>query len=370
VLLYLGALVASKRSTLLVYKLVAVFVLLQLVLNAGWLLGINPLPNRHAAARNYLDMCHGSLGSQSWEAYIMICLLFFALAMVRHLPKSKYRLWAWLLVPISLIQFKFTFTNHAVPYLVAVGGVYLWMISDNIIQFFRKSMFYIVLGVALVGVTKLAQSSVYKSGSSENMSYPFSKENLQSRWGKFLHAPKIDLTNKLVVQWRTLHPWDWTMGMGAGNGTSTVGMSRVSPGAFELLQEYYLTVSGQQERQGNSVMEDPSSGVLSIWSEIGVLGVVLFYGLYLAFHVYRLVRRKAYPYVYQRILAEAFVPSMLVYMMSSFLVDTFYSDFWQATIWIWAGLVYRPLANDEVIANVVVDKNKKQLSQQTLFEVR
>jgi hypothetical protein len=52
------------------------------------------------------------------------------------------------------------------------------------------------------------------------------------------------------------------------------------------------------------------------------------------------------------------------------LVDKFYSDFWQATIWIWAGLVYRPLANDEVIANVVVDKNKKQLSQQTLFEVR
>ncbi|MDZ8117327.1 hypothetical protein [Pontiella agarivorans] len=321
------------------------FLFVQIALNAGWKLGVNLLPNKHAFVGNFQDMDHGSLDSAQWVGYAMIWILILFLAMARHLQK-KWRYLAYFGALISIIQFRYTFTNHAYLYLILCVGCFIVVISRNFGSIFRHAS---VVGLVLIAFYTLSES--FDTASQENYGARtnFSKENLIFRFNKFVHAPKMQLIHKVSVEWVETNPSRWIIGMGAGNGTSSVGMARVSPGAYELLADYYLTQTGVDERHGQSIMESTYSGLVSLWSEVGIVGYLLFQILCLIpfLRVWKLVRRGSYWNRYQRILAESFVPAMLLYFISSFLTDAYYLDFWIVTMWTWAGLVYDPLPRED-----------------------
>ena len=348
VILLLAYTCRSERNILVFIKTSAVFLLLQVVLNIGWIIGINPLPNRHAWVRNMSDICHGSIGRADWLAYASIALVFLFITTARYFPKGRLRTLSILLTVVAAIQFRFTFTNHALPYIVGCAGIYILMISRTIGSFVR----YVVTGLVLVLILTFMAQAVKSSAvgvGGENISELFSKRNLDHRWRNFVRAPKMNLIKTVTLDWQHTHPRRWLIGLGPGNGTSTVGMTRVSPGAYELLADFYLTQTGEEERRGNSLLESTYSGLTAIWSEIGIIGYILFNALHwlLFFRVFRLVRQKRYTNLYQRILAEAFVPALFLFIISSFLNDLFWSDFWQVTIWVWAGFVFDPIPEIE-----------------------
>ena len=86
------------------------------------------------------------------------------------------------------------------------------------------------------------------------------------------------------------------------------------------------------------------SGVLAIWSELGPLGLLLYFGfhLYALFRIAKAVRGKAYSDPTQRILAEAFPPVMAMIILLNIITDYLYLAFFTGGLWIWAACVWTP----------------------------
>lgn len=330
------------------------FFLLQLVLNMGWKLRVNPLPNEHAMVGNYLDMFHGSIGGANWVAYLSISFFFLWISIIRTWPGTSWRRIAILLFPLGLIQFRFCYTNHAYLYMLPCIAIYIAVISRKISVMFKWLTIFSIIGIGTIGIQSFSGGASGKYVEQESLSQQLSGQNLQKRWDKFLTAPKMQLVETVTKSWITSHPQRWLIGMGPGNGTSAVGMTRVSPGAYELLAPFYLTTSGNEELLGNSIMQSTYSGLVSIWSETGIVGyiVFLYLHLYVLLRIIKLLWNEAYSSRNQRILAETFVPTMVLYLISSLLLDTLHMDFWLVPIWVMAGFVWTPLKADNVASEL------------------
>ena len=363
-LMYLAYECRSEKSMRLFVLIFIVFLCIQVVLNMGWIAGVNPLPNLHAMQRNYRDMCHGTLNSAQWLGYVMIWLVFLFISLGRHLPSGGWKRAGYFFAFVAGIQFMFTYTNHAYLYLAGCAGCYLLIIARNRRQLFKYVMLLSIFAVVAFSAGQLASSKIYSYEEHDDFGQIFSVRNLQNRYDKFVYAPKMQLIRKVTVDWRKTSPEEWFVGMGIGNGTSAIGMTRVSPGAYELLAEYYLTATGQQERYGNSIMESTHSGLVTLWSEVGVVGFLLYQALSLMvlFRIWKNLKHKVYHNVYQLILAEAFVPAMVLYIISSFLTDAYFLDAW-LLIWIWAGFVLSPIdVPDGLEEDVVNDVPESSLT--------
>lgn len=341
----------SEKTMKYVWNLAAGFIVVQVLLNLGWIAGVNPLPNKHAMVGNYSDVCHGTLLSAQWVAYMMIWLIFLFISFGRYALSRQRKRIAYLLASIAFVQFQFTFTNHAYLYLILCAGIYLVVIARSANDFLKKLVFISLFASIAITVGILAQRSIYDKNQSSavQVSSVFSKQNLTARYDRFVRAPKMQLINKVTLRWARTEPFQWLIGLGVGNGTSAIGMTRVSPGAFELLAEHYLTQTGREQRAGSSIMESTYSGLVSLWSEIGALGYLIYQGMcfLVAFRVWKNLRRKRYTSIPQKILAESFIPAMLMYFISSFLTDAYYLDAWTVTLWAWAGLVFTPIRVDD-----------------------
>lgn len=88
------------------------------------------------------------------------------------------------------------------------------------------------------------------------------------------------------------------------------------------------------------------SGILSIWSELGVVGYMLYMGLYISLiiHVVSKLRRNQYTEPVQLVLAEGFVMAGLLFLMVSFIADIFWAKYFAGALWIWAAMVWDPVA--------------------------
>jgi hypothetical protein len=338
----------TEKVVRFVFKFAVIYFFIQIILNIGWIAGVNPLPNIHARARNYSDMCHGTLDSAQWLGYVFIWLFFLFVTVARHMPKGSRRGVYYILALAAFIQFQFTFTNHAYLYLLICAAVYMALLSKTLFSLLKvvPAIFICILIAFLVG--QGVKSNVYTVEQSDNLSTIYSASNLKYRYDRFLHAPKMQLINRVTVNWLRTSPQKWLVGLGVGNGTSAIGMSRISPGAYELLADYYLTQTGRNERVGNSILESTTSGLVSLWSEVGMLGFVFYHWMCVLVYirVWRNLRKGLYTSLYQQILAEAFIPAIVLYVLAAFLADPYYLDAWVVTMWAWAGLVFDPIAGE------------------------
>ena len=142
------------------------------------------------------------------------------------------------------------------------------------------------------------------------------------------------------------------LGAGPGNFGSAVGRTYLRPLAEKYIN-YVATATTSYEyitlSEGSSITGYPQAGVLALWSELGPLGCILYWGLhvYAMIWVVRNVRRKAYTSKYGQIFAESFVPVMGMWIALNFFDDFAFSAFLQGGIWIWAAMVWDPAPPDE-----------------------
>jgi len=319
--------------------------LIQFALNIGWRLGINPLQTQWTGIINTYDLAVGTFGSCAHVAYFMVAVLFLLFSALRL--GKKYTPWIILLLGIVALQWYITYTNHSYLIFVVLLPVYLIISKQSV----RVRMACILM--VILGAMAFSYLSAWDTGSATNITNSvetsLSGENLQHRWDKFICGPKMTLINRIAVQNTTKDPLLWVLGNGPGNGLSSVAMKNGSDFAWEYLGAYVANTESFNADQMTSISGSFYSGVLSIWSELGVAGYLLYNSLYFYVigRVARQMIRNQYRDVFQRMLAEGFVMAMLMFLVVSFLSDILWVLSFTVGLWIWAAMVWDPVEAEE-----------------------
>lgn len=317
--------------------------LVQFVLNIGWRFGINPLPNEWAGTANLADLAQGTFASCALVAYYMIVVIFLLLSIFRL--NEKHRGWILMLLGVAAVQWYMTYTNHSYVFFVLLLPVYL-LVSRASLRMRLGVVSMLLLGASIFAF--LSTSDTYRSsrvGGQSQLAETFDRRNLEDRWEHFVNGPKIELINRIAIQNAVRDPYLWLQGNGPGNGLSAVGMTRSTEFAWKYLGEFVSNTALYKGNQMTSISGNFYSGILSIWSELGVVGYLLYLGfyIYLMQHVVLILIRKKYPDQFQLVLAEGFVMAMLLFLMCSFLSDVFYIKCFTGGLCIWAALVWDPV---------------------------
>jgi hypothetical protein len=177
----------------------------------------------------------------------------------------------------------------------------------------------------------------------------FDQQNLERRWEKFTQGPKVELISRIAIQNAAQNPYLWLLGNGPGNGLSAIGMTKGSDFAWEYLGDFVQSTDMFKGRGMTSITGSFYSGILSVWSELGAVGYVLYMALYiqLLLHVVWGLSRNQYIEPIQQVMAEGFAMAMLLFIILSFLGDVFYAKYFAGGLWIWAAMVWDPVEPDE-----------------------
>jgi hypothetical protein len=322
----------SEKELPIFLKWIVVLFLLQVVLNTGWLLGISPLPTWIGG----VDFAIGSGLGANVVAYFCVAMLCILFAYLYYATSSMKRILGWVMVLVVVYQLYFTFTFHADIIAVACLGLQL-AISPRPLN--SKAAWVgrgALLALTILCVYAFLPASGFVKGS-------FSPKNLTQRWRNLVDGPK---GQSYINNFRYL-PSDLPLpiiGGGPGNVGSMVGRMHRRPLADRYFNWVDLSVVNSEVSLSGSIAGGPMTGVLAIWSELGPLGLLLYFGfhLYALFRVAKAVRKKAYSDPAQRILAEAFVPVIAMIIVLNILTDYLYLAFFNSGVWIWAACVWTP----------------------------
>lgn len=310
---------------------------LQLLLNLGWLAGINPLPNRFAGSE---DFAIGTLGICNLVAYLTASLMFLLLALFHNLPELKNKILVAFGTLAALIQLALTFTFHVLPPM----AVLLFFQTLYGVRMLRYKLAMLALaGFVVVGFYYIKSnprlSDKFGFPAEETMTVAM----FRGRWDQMWRGNKGQAYYNIFVRARHDLP-AWYLGAGPGNFASGIGMVHRSMMAEKYVNYIYLTYTGRLEMVGGSITQHVTTGFSAIYSEFGPPGFLLFFWLHAAaaWHVFRQLRRGAYRSPLRRALAEAFIPTMLLYLGLNLLSDFLSDTFLQVGVWLWAGLVWKP----------------------------
>jgi hypothetical protein len=332
-ILYYAYYFLSEKDLHTVLKTIVILFLLQVVLNTGWLLGVNPLPTWQFG----VDFAIGSGLGANVVAYYCVAMLCILFAYIYYAPTFVKRLLGWVMILVVIYQLYFTFTFHADMIAVVCLGLQL-VVSPRPL---RKKLEWIWRG-ALVGLVVLFVYAFLPA--SGLVKFVFSPAYLTLRWHGLLEGPKgQSYVNNLYYLPKEV-PLQPFIGAGPGNAGSMVARLHRRPLADRYFNWVVLSVDERQLSGSGSIINGPMTGVLAIWSELGPLGLLLYFGfhLYAFFRVAKAVRIKAYSDPTQRILAESFLPVMAMIIMLNILTDYLYLVFFTSGLWIWAACVWTP----------------------------
>lgn len=317
--------------------------LVQVTLNIGWRLNINPLPNEWKGTSNIADIMQGTFVSCAIVAYFMIIIIFLLLSALRL--DKKYRPWILLLLGIDVLQWYVTYTNHSYMLFVLLLPIYM-VISKASVRIRLITGIIVILGAAIfAGLSSVDTFRNREFGARSQLEDTFNSKNLQRRWERFTQGPKVEVINRIAIQNAAKNPYLWLLGNGPGNGLSAIGMAAGSPFAWEYLGAYVHDSLAYEGRDMSSSSGSFYSGILSIWSEVGMLGYVLYMGqyIYLILHVVLRLRRNRYAEPVQQVLAEGFVTATLLFLLASLLTDILWTKYFAGSLWIWAAMVWDPV---------------------------
>lgn len=321
--------------------------LLQVVLNLGWRLNVNPLPNEWKGTSNLADIMQGTFVSCALVSYLIIANTFLLLSALRL--DKKYRPLIFLLLSIFIIQWYLTYTNHSYVFFVLLLPIYMLVSKASVRMRLITGIIVIFGAIIFVGLSSVDTFRNAEFGARSQLEDNFNSKNLQRRWERFTQGPKVEVITRITVKNATEKPYLWLLGNGPGNGLSAIGLSAGSPFAWEYLGEFVHDTLIYGGRDMSSASGSFYSGILSIWSELGALGYVLYLGqyIYLILHVGLRLRRTRYTEPVQQVLAEGFVMAALLFLMASFLTDILWTKFFAGSLWIWAAMVWDPVAAEE-----------------------
>lgn len=323
-----------------------IILLMQLIPNIGWSLGINPMPNYFAGT---VDYSIGTLGSSTSVAYLSLACIYLTISIAFRKHVNPPLLAALLLVALlSVLQLYMTSTNHA--YILLSAGFFVFILIKTPRGLLNLTATLIVASLMLA-TPLLLNSKMAESSRLNDISFNLSYWNLKSRADAALVGPKGEVIRNILF----LAPDDMPapiIGAGPGNFSSSIGCYRQSLLAQKYINYLFFSVSRQKELAGGSIMQQLITGAGSIWGEIGPLGFALYFGLYVysIIRVFRQIRRDKYSNIWQEILATAYIPFAVNLLTVNFLTDIFYDDFLFGGLWIWTALVWTPA--DQMTQNI------------------
>lgn len=316
-----------------------------LIVNMGWFLRINPIYNKHLGT---VDFAKGTMGVCSSWAYFSILVFFIVLSIYRHSNSSLKKGWCLVFLAVVLVQFFLTYTNHA--YFIFAMMVPVYAVITN-----QRLRGYVALGllVAIVGMTLSSIGSSDRFARMQGVQgfVLLDAQHLKKRWEQFLEQPKYDVFQKVVVHGVDDGFLQYLVGHGPGSGISTVARTHPSPYTFKIVGEYYLTHSGQESMVGLSITQSPWSGVTGLWSEVGLIGTVIFYVLpvWVMWAVFKRLRNGYYPKSsISIIIAEGFIIYGCIFYIINLLSDYWSVDYFTFLLWAMAGVALRwPLEREQ-----------------------
>lgn len=141
-------------------------------------------------------------------------------------------------------------------------------------------------------------------------------------------------------------------GAGPGNFASLVGLQNESTLA---LMYFYKDFAPLEYNPEGSIMGTGSNGIVSIWSELGYGGIIVYLGMYavMFWHILRQIWRKQYDQMpYAKTLAMAWCAWIVFYLALNFIIDTFGYGILPFISWAWAGMVWKPPTDNMALANI------------------
>ena len=260
------------------WMLVAVM-LVQLVCNVGWLVGVNPVPNFRIGT---VDFAVGTFGSSTYVAYLSLAVIFIMMPLLTGSDALRYRLVALGVMAIAAVQLYITSTTHA--YIVLGMGLALQFFATT--RRFKGRWFVpIVIGVSAVLVLATENEPSRAQSSAMIGFQELSPGKPPDALAGHVSGPKGEAFQNVVLRAAHEMPF-FPIGAGPGNFASSIGCQAKNPLAQKYINYFFETFTGRQQMFGDSISQQVVTGFLAIWSELGPIGVLLFFGL----HVYALRR--------------------------------------------------------------------------------
>ncbi len=310
-----------------------IFFWVNFAMNQGWRLGINPLYNH--MPRTEVDLEIGTLGGCNIVAYFCAMFFFLLISTLRNkqaLPGKWTRVIILTLVAV-LVQLHGSYSNHA--YMLFGIAIIIYLLITGLWKRWQA----LVLAGAAAGVIFVALAF------SEQIQHQFSKENILYRSENFSKGAKAQLLNALLIENQKDNPFLWVLGAGPGNGIGDVGKDNLSPLALKMLLPIYMSTEMEMENtmQMTSISGNTTSAVLTLWSDFGLVGFLIFTSFYVWLFgqaCKRFRQKEADPQ--NRLIAEFLVGALSFYMIQNILIDTLGAEAFPVWIWAWAALLNLP----------------------------
>lgn len=335
VIFYAGVIFVGAGGTSVLWKGLMGLYLLQVVLNVGWQLGVNPMPNWMSGP----DLAIGTGLSAAIVGYFSVAFACLAMGRMSHGRGLRDSWIGMLMLVVALYQLYTSYTVHA--YLLGGICIVITLIqSGSLIRHARLLGWVLVSGSLVVSV-----AFTFSSQLSSEFVAPLTPEYVAIRWNNMVAGPKGQAYHDTVLELPDQIPFP-LIGAGPGNAGSNVAMQNRTYLADRFFNWVLLSSAAEYQRlsEGSSITSGPHTGILAILSELGPLGLLAYYGIhwYAMMRVWRQVRRRLYLDRTQRILAEAFVATMWLICALVWIVDIWYYAFLSNGIWIWAAIVWIP----------------------------
>jgi hypothetical protein len=321
---------------------------LQWIFNLAFVAGVNPLPA--ILLRRPADSFIGTLASCNYVAYFMGTFLFLLVAVLREKRSFGMALALFPAAVVAVVQLLYTYTYHMYPILACC----LW---TQVVMMAKRAEHRILRAVVGVLLVLLVLHGMSVIGSSGELSNPLSMAVWDHNWDRLRTGPKWESYKEVVLNADRFLRYP-LLGGGPGNYTSNIAMLTGRPlSRLPHLFHRYVAVDWQQESMGGSILSLPRTGILSLWGELGPIGCILFWGLhvYAVARIWRQRRQGLYTGLYDGVLADAFVPAMIFFIILNTLAEMVPVAHLTLGLWIWAGLLWhRPPPEPAPVAAAVV----------------
>jgi len=307
---------------------IVLMVVLQFVLNFGWYLGINPLINWMSGP----DLAIGTGIGANVCAYYSVFLLFLLFSYQLHSKGVARKFATFALILVTLVHLFLTFTYHAYLMLAICAVVY----GGLHVRRYRARIPAAALLVFTVSAAALLPPSTF-----DLLRFELGPQRLKERVENLRYGPKGQSYEQNLTTLPQELPYP-LLGAGPGNAGSMVARINFRPLANKYFMWVDLSVDRYRLSSGGSIIGGPATGLLALWSDLGPFGFLIYWSVHVGalWRVMSGVRQGRYTHRYKLILAEAFIPTMVMFLMLSFLADFSWMAYMNV-LWIWAGAVWR-----------------------------
>lgn len=328
------------------------------VLNFAGFLGLLPW----AQNRILVDRAMGTFDSQGVMGFYSIGMMFLCLSMVIHSGDKKTK-YSWIIgLGIAGVTFFLTFSFHMYVYVFALYILLITLFKEQRKVKLEILVFsFIVFMIAIFIAPSILR--VKREAFNADVLGMVDRSTLEVRLRRFSNTPKISLYEWLVVKNMREEPVEWLFGNGPGQGTGKIGEKFLTPAALKYLGAYFFSPRYRREMAGLSTLSSPRVGILAVWSDIGFVGVIIYFGVYFSAIIHLLinVRRRKYKNEVQLAMAETCILLLGLLVMANLLMsDLFHRHELVGGVWILVALVWVPL--DKLDDHSTLDESSTKYS--------